>query len=238
MKTISQSLIRDMLKPEGFCGYYLNEVYNEGFRTSPTEAMVNGLFFEQDILGRTRDGELVELPKSKTNGAKLKREIDLEFDIKFARSVLEKNKILFDEKQVYYETPFMHGHLDAVGTYTGKRYIFDLKWTGMSFDQWEREWKWSDISAHFKLQARQYQAIYPDALPFMFLVFGSDWCRFFEIAYEPEEVAHHTDIAAEALKTFNTLDFRATTDSRLCFDCRLKNICPVRNWDINIEEID
>ena len=238
MKTISQSLIRDMLKPEGYCGHYLNKVYNEGFRTQPSDAMVNGLFFEQAILGRTRDGELIELPKSKTNGAKLKRETDLEQDIEFAKKVLELNKIQFDNCQFLRETSFMHGHLDAAGTFNNVKYLFDLKYTGMSFDQWERELKWSDISAHFKLQAMHYQAIYGDALPFMFLLFGSNWCRFFEIKYNPEAVAHHTDVALEALETFNTMDYRATTDSRLCFDCPMKYVCEVRNWTIEIESID
>jgi hypothetical protein len=227
-----------MLKPEGFCGYYLNKVYNEGYHTQPTDAMINGLFFEQAILGSTRDGELIEIPKSKTNGAKLKRETDLEKDIDFAKKVLEINHIVFEKCQIPMYTPFMHGHIDAVGTFEGKKYLFDLKYTGMSFDQWERELKWSDLSAHFKLQARHYQAIFTDARPFMFLVFGSDWCRFFELSYEPEEIAHHTDIAVEALNTFNELDYRPTSDSRLCFDCPMKYVCEVRNWSINIENLE
>jgi hypothetical protein len=227
-----------MLREEGYCGYYLNAVYNEGFKTEPTDAMVNGLFFEQAILGSTRDKELIELPKSKTNGAKLKREIDLEDDIIFAEKVLKQNNIEFSEAQKHCITSFMHGHIDAVGTYSGKKYLFDLKYTGMSFDQWERELKWGETSSHFKLQARHYQAIYPDALPFMFLVFGSNWCRFFELPYDAEDVAHHTDVADEAMETFNRMDFRATTDSRLCFTCPMKYTCEVRNFAITIESFE
>lgn len=242
MKTkISQSLIRDMLSEDGYCGHYLNEVYNNGFSAPPTDAMVNGLFFEQEILGATaRPGEVIELPKSKAKGRegqKLQRELDLEKHVEFAKMILKENKIVFENVQVNIERQHLSGHIDAVGTYNGIPYLFDLKYTGMSYDQWDRELKWGNISGHFTLQARQYQALIDKPLPFMFLVFGSDWCRFFQINYSEADILHHVDIAAEALETFNSMDYRSTEDSRLCFQCWMRDVCKVRNHEIQIEEL-
>ena len=124
MKTIPQSLIRDMLKPEGYCGHYLNEVYNNGFKTEPTDDMVNGLFFEYSILGATARGEIPEIPKSKAKGKEgqiLKREIDLLKIIEYAKGVLKANEIVIEQAQVHMTVDDRSGHIDAVGTYHGPR---------------------------------------------------------------------------------------------------------------------
>lgn len=235
MNTISQSLLRDMMSEAGYCGHYLNEVYNNGYRTPPTDAMLQGLVFEQAILGATARGEMYEIPKLKS-GEKSKAERDLDEVIAYARQVLAANEIVFDEVQPARERAHLSGHIDALGTYHGQPYIFDLKFTGMAYSQWERELKWGNISAHFTLQARQYQAIV-GPLPFMFIVFGRGWCRLFELPYDQDAVEHHSEIAAEALETFNAMDYRPTTDSRLCFECRLADVCKVKNININIEQL-
>jgi hypothetical protein len=239
MKTISQSLIRDMLSPKGYCGYYLNEVYNNGFRTEPTPAMLQGLVFEQEILGSTRDGEHVEMPKSMAKGKEgsiLKAEIELFRIIRYAKSILEANEILFTDHQIHMINENRHGHIDAVGTYHGQPYIFDLKFTGMAYSSWQKEYQFGNTSANFRLQGLHYQSI-SEPLPFMFLVFGDGWSRFMELPYEADDIEHHCEVATEALDTFNEMDYRPTTDSRLCFECPMSETCPVKNSQIQIEQL-
>lgn len=235
MRTISQSLIRDMLNPAGYCGHYLNQVYNEGWKPAPTDAMIDGLFFEFNVLGATAYGEVPEIPKSKTNGAKLKRELDLERVITQAKEVLDANRIEFTEVQFRAESEDRHGHIDAAGTFRGLPYLFDLKYTGMTWGGYDRELKYSDLSGNYTLQARHYQSLRP--LPFMFLVFGDGWARFFEVPYSQPEVEYHKAVATEALATFNAMDPRPTQDSRLCFACRMREVCTVRNKTIQVEQL-
>lgn len=236
MKTISQSLIRDMLKPEGYCGHYLNEVYNNGFRTEPTASMIDGLVFEQAILGATAYGEHWEIQKLK-NGDKSKREQDLDLVINFAREILAANEIVIERAQVHLTTANRTGHIDALGTYHGQPYIFDLKYSGMAYATYEREVKFSNLTANYRLQALQYQSLINSQLPFMFLVFGEGWCRFFEVPYDEQAVEHHKEVASEALETFNVMDYRPTGDSRLCFACPMAAACKVRNTQIQVEQL-
>lgn len=235
MRTISQSLIRDMLNPAGYCGHYLNQVYNEGWKPAPTDAMIDGLFFEFNVLGATAYGEVPEIPKSKTNGAKLKRELDLERVIAQAREIIKANRIEVISVQLHVEQDDRHGHIDAAGTFRGVPYLFDLKYTGMTWGGYDRELKYSDLSGNYTVQARHYQSLRP--LPFMFLVFGDGWARFFEVPYDQDAVEHHKAVATEALATFNTIDPRPTQDSRLCFACRMREDCTVKNRIIQVEQL-
>ena len=236
MKTISQSLLRDMLSQDGYCAHYLNLVYNSNYKTELSNAMLMGLVFEQAILGSTRDGEHVELPRLKS-GEKSADEKRLDGTIEFAKSVLAANEIIFTATQLHIENGLLHGHPDAVGTYHGMNYTFDLKWTGMSFDQWERELKYSSIRDHFAIQARHYQSLMDDPMPFMFLVFGDNWARFFEVPFDGRAIEHHKEVAAEALDVFNSMEYTPTSDSRLCFECRLAWVCDKRNQTIQIETL-
>jgi glutaredoxin len=235
MRTISQSLIRDMLNPAGYCGHYLNQVYNEGWKPAPTDAMIDGQFFEFNVMGATAYGEVPEIPKSKTNGAKLKRELDLERVIAQAKEVLDANRIEFTEVQFRAESEDRHGHIDAAGTFRGLPYLFDLKYTGMTWGGYDRELKYSDLSGNYTLQARHYQSLRP--LPFMFLVFGDGWARFFEVPFDQDEIEHHKVVATEALAAFNSMEPRPTSDSRLCFTCRMREDCGVRNKQIQVETL-
>ncbi len=236
MKTISQSLIRDMLNPASYCGHYLNQVYNEGWKPAPTDAMIDGLFFEFNVLGATAYGEMPEIPRSKTKGAKLKRELDLERVIAQAREIIKANRIEVISVQLHVEQDDRHGHIDAAGTFRGVPYLFDLKYTGMTWGGYDRELKYSDLVENYKLQARHYQSLGFD-LPFLFLVFGDGWCRFFEVPFDQDEIEHHKVVATEALAAFNSMEPRPTSDSRLCFTCRMREDCGVRNKQIQVETL-
>lgn len=238
MKHISHSLIWDLIKEGGYCGHYLNLKYNENHRTTPTESMMKGLLFELELLGQTRDGTDIELPKKK-NGDPYKWELDVLEDVEYAKMILEKNNIKIHPGSVqeYKEKDNRSGHIDCLGTIVNRDYIIDVKWTGMAFGTWEREWKFGDIKNRFKLQAKQYQSLYDEMMPFVFLIFGHGWCRFIKIEYNEMEIEHHKEVAAQGLKVFNNMEFRPTNDSKLCFACQLRGECEHVNHQIEMEEI-
>ena len=72
---VSQGAVRDFYDPD-YCKIKWEEVYLNGYRTKPTNAMLDGLVFEQEVIGMSRGGEVYEIPKGKT-GRPLKRETDL-----------------------------------------------------------------------------------------------------------------------------------------------------------------
>ena len=236
METISYSLLKDLTRAEGYCGYYLDLIYNQDHRIEITDAMVDGLVFEQYILGKTARGEVYEIPRLKS-GAVSKRETDLMEAVKFALDYLKANEIEFNIVQDAQVHDDRSGHVDEIGTYRGRGYMFDVKYTGMSFRTWDKELKWSDVIDRFTLQARHYQSLYKTKYPFMFLVFGPDWCRFFEVPYDAEMIASHCAMATDALETFNAMDPRPTSDARLCFTCGLRSQCDRVNKKIVLEPL-
>lgn len=70
---ISQSFIKDALKTRSidpkdqikpsFCPQYLKFKYVDGLQTKPSDAMLNGQFFEWHLLGATREGIEPKLPR-------------------------------------------------------------------------------------------------------------------------------------------------------------------------------
>ena len=70
---ISQSALKDFYNPE-VCRIKWEEMYVNGYRSQPTTAMLDGLVFEQNVIGLSRGGEIYEIPKGKT-GNTLKREV-------------------------------------------------------------------------------------------------------------------------------------------------------------------
>lgn len=242
MKTISQSLLNELLNPDGYCGYYLDLVFNQNLRDEPTDAMVNGLFFEQEVIGSTRDGLPVEIPKNTRVGKDgtyiSQREKDLLIDIAYAKKIFNENNIKVDQIQIAKTTEDRHGHIDFIGTIDKRKSLFDLKWTGMSYTTWEREYKYGNTKSRFLIQARHYQSLFDEKLPFIFLIFGSGWCRFFKLEYDELEINHHKEVATFGLETFNTMEYRPTNDSKLCFNCRLRNRCEKVNNIISLETFD
>lgn len=236
MQTISYSLLKDLTRAEGYCGYYLDKIYNQDERIDLTDAMIDGLVFEQNVLGQTARGEVYEIPKLKSGGIS-KRESDIMETVEFARDYLKANEIEFTIIQDHLTHDDRSGHIDAIGSYRGRGYMFDVKYTGMSYRTWDKELKWSDIIDRFTLQARHYQSLYKIQYPFMFLVFGPDWCRFFEVPYDAELIASHCEMATDALDTFNALDPRPTSDARLCFPCPLRSKCDKVNMKIVLEPL-
>ena len=78
-------MLRDFYNPD-YCKIKWEETYLNGYRSKPSPAMLDGLVFEQKVIGMSRGGEVYEIPKGKT-GKPLKRETDL-------IALAEKSKVM------------------------------------------------------------------------------------------------------------------------------------------------
>ena len=184
---ISQGLLRDFYDPN-YCDMKWNAVYKLGHRTAPSDAMVNGLVFEQQVIGMSRGGEVYEIPKLK-NGKESKREMDLRLISGFARKVIKDLKIKFLDIQPEWETEDLIGHPDALIEWKEEKCILDLKYTATKEDE---SCKWNpyawgkDLELKDYTQAIHYVEMYYQMtglfVPFFYLVFGKGgWVKFINV---------------------------------------------------------
>ena len=196
---ISQGLLRDFYDPD-YCRTKWHNIYRLGNRTSPTDAMINGLVFEQKVIGMSRGGEVYEIPKLK-NGKESKRETDINILSEFAKKVIRDMNIKFLEVQPEWETDELIGHPDALVEWKGNKCIMDLKFTGTREDEscrfnpyaWGKDLEYKDFS-----QAIHYVEMYyrmtGEYLPFFYLVFGkSGWVKFLNIDISSLSIIEHND---------------------------------------------
>lgn len=225
---ISQGALKEFYNPD-YCQIKWNEIYRKGFRTEPTDAMVNGLVFEQNVIGSTRGGEIYEIPKLK-NGKDSKREIDLNNLIVFAKQTIKRLKIKFLEIQPEWEVDDLIGHPDALIEWKGNKAIMDLKFTGTKEDDscrwnpyaWGGDFEYKDFS-----QALHYVEMYylrtGEYLPFFYLIFGkSGWVKFLSVDITSVAIENHKDkIKAfrEDLKNFNP---QPSTNYLECIKCPIQ----------------
>jgi len=224
---ISQSMYKDVALSDGdYCPWYIRMKHHKGVGSEPTPAMKDGLYFEQGLLGRTRNGELIEFG-TKKDGTPYKKESDLLGVIEYAKRVCRQNKIEF--KRVQYEATRDHmiGHPDAYGTFNREECLFDVKYTGMTYGQWEKEIKWNNTVINFLTQARYYQAMHKP-MPFYFLVFSQHmWCRIFLVPYDEAQVDYIYDESRQILKYYNykMTPYEPTRNIQLCNVCSLAQKC-------------
>ena len=172
---VSQGAVRDFYDPD-YCKIKWEEVYLNGYRTKPTNAMLDGLVFEQEVIGMSRGGEVYEIPKGKT-GKPLKRETDLlELSERSKKTMLDLEIELIDV-QPEWETDELIGHPDALIKYKGELAIMDLKYTAIREDEsckWN-PYAWNDLEHKDFSQANHYIEMYYQIhgiyLPFFYLVF-------------------------------------------------------------------
>ena len=239
MKT-SQGMLRDFYNPD-YCKIKWEEVYLNGFRTNPTAAMLDGLVFEQAVIGGSRGGEIYEIPKGKT-GKPLKRETDLMTLAEKSKKTMLDLEIELIDVQPEWETDELIGHPDALITYKGELAIMDLKYTAIREDdscKWN-PYAWNDLehkdfsqAIHYIEMYNQMEGIY---LPFFYLVFGkSGWCKFILIDLTSESLENYRD----KLKRFRNdiKDFTpiGSTDYSICRKCPV--MCNKRVLTPNIIEI-
>ena len=84
---ISQSLIKDVKKYQ--CSEFINLRYKERVQTSPSTPMMQGLYFESELIGSARGGKY-EMPLLKS-GKPSKAQLDVDAVIARAFKVLEKS---------------------------------------------------------------------------------------------------------------------------------------------------
>ncbi len=196
---ISQGLLRDFYDPN-YCSMKWNAIYNLGHRITPTDTMINGLVFEQLVIGESRGGERFDIPKLK-NGKQSKRELDIIELSKFANKVVKNLKIKFLEIQPEWQVDNLSGHPDALIEWKGEKCILDLKYTGTKEDDsckwnpyaWGKDLELKDFS-----QAIHYVEMYyrmtGEYLPFFYLVFGkSGWVKFINVDISYDSMKNHKE---------------------------------------------
>ena len=244
---ISQSMLRDFYNPD-YCKIKWEETYLNGYRSKPSPAMLDGLVFEQKVIGMSRGGEVYEIPKGNT-GKPLKRETDL-------LALAEKSKVMMHDLgielvdvQPEWETDELIGHPDALIKYKGELAIMDLKYTAIKEDdncKWN-PYAWGNLvdentgevykdftqAIHYIEMYYQMHGIY---LPFFYLIFGkSGWCKF--IMIEPthetlEKYRNKLKRFKEDLKNFNP---KPVDNYSICRKCSV--ICDKRSLKPEIQQI-
>lgn len=157
---ISQSALRDFYN-EDFCKIKWEEMYINNYRNNPTAAMIDGLFFEQKVIGESRGGEVYNIPKLKT-GKPSKRETDLLKLSNFAKQTIKDLEIELIEVQPEWESEELIGHPDALITYKGELAILDLKYTAIKENE-SAKWNayaWADLEHKDFSQAIHYIELY------------------------------------------------------------------------------
>mgnify|MGYP003138165926 CR=1 FL=1 len=194
---ISQGLLRDFYDPN-YCSVKWDTIYNKGHRFPPTDAMINGLVFEQLVIGESRGGEIYEIPKLK-NGKVSKRESDIIDLSNSAKKVMKSLDIKLLDVQPEWEVDNLSGHPDALIEWKGEKCIFDLKFTGTKEDDsckfnpyaWGKDLEYKDFSQAIHY-VEMYYRMYGEYLPFFYLVFGkSGWVKFINVDISSESMNNH-----------------------------------------------
>ncbi|MCP4229216.1 MAG: hypothetical protein GY771_03590, partial [bacterium] len=132
------------------------------------------------------------LPKDVTE-LPYQKELDILNNVAYAKNIFDKIGVKILKVQPFVELEDRAGHLDAIAELYGKRVILDVKWTGMSNEQYKRELRYGTMDSYL-IQARHYQSIV--STDFYFLVFGkSNWCEIIYIPYDEQAVAEHVIVA-------------------------------------------
>ena len=203
--------------------------------------MLDGLVFEQEVIGMSRGGEVYEIPKGKT-GKPLKRETDLlELSERSKKTMLDLEIELIDV-QPEWETDELIGHPDALIKYKGELAIMDLKYTAIREDEsckWN-PYAWNDLEHKDFSQAihyiEMYYQIHGEYLPFFYLVFGkSGWCKFILIDLTAESLENYRDKLKQFKVDFKNFKSVGVKDYSICRKCPV--ICNKRVLKPNIIEI-
>jgi len=238
---ISQSAIKDFYK-EDFCKIKWEHIYVKGYRSRPTEAMLNGLVFEELVIGSSRDGEVHLLPRLK-NGGVSKREADLIRLSEFAKNTMKDLEIKLLEVQPKWETDTLIGHPDALITYKGELAIMDLKYTAVREDEsckWN-PYAWSDLEYKDFRQALHYVEMYyqnhGQYLPFFYLVFGkSGWVKFISIDITKSSIEDYNMLLKTFVKDLEQFEAKPIKNYSICRKCTIE--CDKRTEKPNIINIE
>ena len=185
---ISQSALRDFYNPE-YCKIKWEEVYLNGNRTQPTTAMLDGLVFEQEVIGMSRGGEVYEIPKGKT-GKPLKRETDL-------LALAEKSKQIMDLK------------------YTAIKEDESCRWNPYAWHDLEH--KDFTQAIHYIEMYYQMEGIYLPF--FYLVFGKSGWCKFISIDLTAESLENYRIKLKRFKSDFKDFKPKGSTEYSICRKC-------------------
>jgi len=237
---ISQSALKSFFDPN-VCEIKWEEMYLNGYRTEPSAAMLDGLVFEQHVIGGSRGGEVYEIPKGKT-GKPLKRETDLMALCKKSIQTMNDLEIELIDVQPEWNVGDLTGHPDALVKYKGELAIMDLKYTGVREDE-SCKWNpfaWADLEHKDFRQALHYVEMYYQEhgvyLPFFYLVFGkSGWSKFILIDYSGSAMDEYRMLLDTFREEFKKFKPKPINNYSICRKCTV--LCDKRTNKPNIEII-
>lgn len=244
---ISQSALKSFFDPT-LCEIKWEEMYLNGYRTEPSAAMLDGLVFEQHVIGGSRGGEVYEIPKGKT-GKVLKRETDLLELCEKSIQTMNDLEIELIDVQPEWNVGDLTGHPDALIKYKGELAIMDLKYTATKEDEnsrwnpfaWGNLWdkETGVVYKDFK-QALHYTQMYYEMhgiyLPFLYLVFGkSGWCKFILIEISGSALDDYNMLLETFRTEYKEFDPKPIGQYSTCRKCPV--LCDKRTTKPNIETI-
>tara|TARA_R100001443_G_scaffold23670_2_gene35881 strand:+ start:14135 stop:14866 length:732 start_codon:yes stop_codon:yes gene_type:complete len=240
---ISQSALKSFYD-ENFCELKWEKFFIEGYRSRPTNAMIDGLVFEELTIGSTRDNEsfIGMIPRLK-NGNVSKREADLVYLSEFAKKTMKDLEIKILEVQPEWETDTLIGHPDALITYKGNLAIMDLKYTAIREDEsckWN-PYAWSDLKYKDFRQAlhyvEMYYQLYDVYLPFFYLVFGkSGWVKFISVDITSNAMEDYRMLLNTFSKDLQDFEPKPIKNYSICRKCELN--CTKRTEKPNVINIE
>lgn len=238
LKSISQSLIKDIQNPDR-CNLRTKKNYVDGIRTTPSDVMIKGLFFEDRLIGSTRGGEKIEMPKGK-NGNTLKSEKDLLALVEDAKQVMMDLGVESIEVQPHWEWEDLNGHPDLIANFNGSKCIIDIKYTETKED--DRFRGWGDPESMDHLQALFYSYLHykreGSYIPFYYFVFGkSGWVKIIQIKIEEGTMdlfQQQLNIARKDVKQFKPTPIGKFN---ACRKCDLFDTCESATRTPEVEEI-
>ena len=244
---VSQSMLRDFYDST-YCKIKWEESYMNGHRTRPTSSMLDGLVFEQNVIGMSRGGEFYEIPKGKT-GKPLKRETDLLLLAEKSKKMMFDLDIELIDVQPEWETKELIGHPDALIKYKGELAIMDLKYTAIKETE-NSKWNpyaWDNLvdqntgevnkdfsqAIHYIEMYFQEHGVY---LPFFYLIFGkSGWCKFIMIEPTRETLEKYRNKLKRFKDDIKNFKSKPINNYSICRKCSV--ICNKRTNKPIIQEI-
>lgn len=247
---ITQSLIKEVLDPN-HCPKQIYFSFIEGreLMPDPSENLILGRFFESELLGACRGGEVQE-PRYLKGGEIAKPFADCLELVDFAKSVFVKLGLDLSKgkSQIDYQSDFLKGAIDHENFSIENPNIianYDLKWTATKEDDVWNGWGNPENKADAHIQARHYTLLtyelFGEWRPFYFLVFGKDkWVKVIRMKITTEGMEQHKELISHTtavVRKYAENDFKGNGSFNKCLACPFYEICPDKSDSINIETI-
>lgn len=243
---LSQSLIKEILKPD-HCPKQIFYSFVDGKELiCPSENMKLGRYFETELLGSCRGGEKQEAKMVKDGISK--PYADCKELVDFAKEVFERLgiDIFKGESQVYIESEHLSGNIDHINSdiqIPSTKALYDVKWTATDEDDRWNGWADPESKQDAIIQAVHYSLLYFEKygqfIPFYFLVFGkSRWVKVIQFKITKWRLEKYKETLADASQTIRMYaneNYKGNGSFNKCLACPFYDICPDKAEKINIE---